>query len=57
MTIFQSHIKLLFLYNVKKAHLATARFYKMYQCQYRCEVDSNTHGNSEVSLLPTPEIV
>lgn len=28
--------------DTKKACLATARFYKMYQCQYRCEVDSNT---------------
>ena len=28
--------------DTKKACLAIARFYKMYQCQYRCEVDSNT---------------
>ena len=44
MTDFQSYIKLLFYIHlsIRKACLATARFSKMYQCQYRCEVDSNT---------------
>ena len=39
-TSFSALISLIL--DTKKACLATARFYKMYQCQYRCEVDSNT---------------
>ena len=46
---------------MEKACLATARFFKMYQCQYRCEVDSNTciypgdfscSQNSDSIILP-----